>query len=227
MRAFLLLLALIASTSSAAYKLSVGVAPAIVVGDVDPLIAPWAGRAVAEMLSWEISMVQTIRVQDPASIEKSLTSWDTRTEIGSSELDDARAAGQKLDVEAVLLPRLEKRGFEATLQLAVVVRKNLKDRVVNLEIKGPDDAILGLLRAQVVNTMDSLGIPVPPAVRQAATNRFKTKWDAIMEYGRALKSLSEGNKDEGLRHMRETMRLDPNIPAALVRTRTLERDLAR
>jgi len=227
MRTLAILLALLVSTSSAAYKLSVAVAPSIVTGDVDPVLAPWAGRAVAEMLSWEISMVQTIRVIDPATLESKLASWDTRTDIGANEIDDARSAGQKIDAEAVLVPRLEKRGSQATLKMAVVVHKNLQDRVVNLEVKGADDAILGLLRMQVVNTMDSLAIPIPPAVRQMAATRFKTKWEAVMEYGRGLKSLSEGNKEEGLRHMQETMRLDPNIPAAVVRTKTLEKELNR
>ena len=226
-RILLLLLAVFVSTSSAAYKLSVAVAPAIVQGDVEYDLAPWTGRAVAEILSWEISAVQTIRVIDPATLEKSLDGWTMWTDLGAPQIDAARSAGRLIGVEAVVLPRMEKRGFEASLQMAVVVYKNMKDRVVQMEVKGPDDAVLGLLRQQVVGTLDSLGFNVPPAIRQVAAQRGKTKWDAIVEYGRALQSNSLGNKEEALRHMKECQRLDPNIPAALVRIKTLEKELGR
>jgi hypothetical protein len=225
MRLVALLTALLVSASSAAFKLSAGVAPAIVGGDVDPALAPWTGRAVAEMLSWEISMVQTIRVVDPATLEKQLPNWGARTELGADELDRARDAGRATDVEAVLVPRVVHNGFEATLQLAVVVRKDMKERVIRLETQGPDDAVLGQLRGQVVNTLDSLGFPVPASMRQMVKTRFTTKWAALLAYGRGLRSLSEGNKEEALRHLRETLTIEPNLSAALVRTRTLEKEL--
>jgi len=225
MRLVALLTALLVSVSSAAFKLSAGVTPAIVAGDVDPSLAPWAGRAVAEMLSWEISMVQTIRVIDPATVEKQLPGWDMRTELGADELDRARDAGRAVDAEAVLVPWVSHSGFEATLQLAVVVRKDMKERVIRLETRGPDDAVLGQLRVQVVNTLDSLGFPVPAALRQMVKNRFTTKWSALLAYGRGLRSLSEGNKEEALRYLRETLAIEPNLSAALVRTRTLEKEL--
>lgn len=225
MRLVALLTALLVSASSAAFKLSAGVAPAIVGGDVDPTLAPWTGRAVAEMLSWEISMVQTIRVIDPATLEKQLPAWGNRTELGADEIDRARDAGRAVDAEAVLVPRLVHNGFEATLQLAVVVRKDMKERLIRLETQGPDDAVLGQLRGQVVNTLDSLGFPVPASMRQMVKTRFTTKWAALLAYGRGLRSLSEGNKEEALRHLRETLTIEPNLSAALVRTRTLEKEL--
>jgi hypothetical protein len=227
MRVFLLLVALVVGTSSAAYKLSVGVAPSIVTGDVDPTLAPWAGRAVAEMLSWEISMVQTIRVADPSSVEKGLVGWEFRTELGAAELDDARTARQQADVEAVLLSRLNRKMGASSLEIAAVVRKNGEDRVVRSSVSGHPDALLGLLRTQVVGSIDSLGISIPASVRQIVASRPSTKWDAILEYGRALRSLSQGNKEDALRSMREALRLDPNLAAALVRTRTLEKELGR
>ncbi len=225
MRLVALLTALLVTASSAAFKLSAGVAPAIVGGDVDPALAPWTGRAVAEMLSWEISMVQTIRVIDPATLEKQLPGWGARTELGADEIDRARDAGRAVDVEAVLVPRLVHNGFEATLELAVVVRKDMKERLIRLETQGPDDAVLGRLRGQVVNTLDSLGFPVPASLRQMVRNRFTTNCAALLAYGRGLRSLSEGNKEEALRHLRETLTIEPNLSAALVRTRTLEKEL--
>lgn len=226
-RILLLIVALFATNSLAAYKLSVAVAPAIVQGDIGYDLAPWAGRAVAEILSWEVSAVQTIRVVDPATLEKSLDGWTMWTDLTSPQIDAARAAGRKIDVEAVVLSRMEKHGFEAKLQMAVVVYKNMKDRVVHMEVKGPDDAVLGLLRQQVVGSLDSLGFNVPPALRQAAAQRGTTKWDAIVEYARALQSYSQGNKEEALRRMQECQRLDPGIPAAIVRIKTLEKELGR
>lgn len=224
----LLVLAGLVSTSSAAYKLSAAVAPAIVQGDIEHDLAPWVGRAVAEIVSWEVSAVQSIRVIDPATLEKSLDGWTMWTDLTQTQIDAARSAGRLVDAEAVILPRLEKRGFEANLQVAVVIYKNMKDRVIRFDVSGPDDAVLGLLRQQVVNSLDSLGFNVPPALRQAASQRLNnTKWNAIVEFGKGLQRLSENNKDEALRHLKECQRLDPNIPAAMVRIKTLERDLRR
>jgi hypothetical protein len=80
----------------------------------------------------------------------------------------------------------------------------------------------------VVHSLDSLGVNVPPALRQAATQRMgNTKWEAIVEFGKGLRSLSVNNKDEALRHLKECQRLDPNIPAAMVRIKTLEMELRR
>lgn len=227
MRVLLLLVALAVTTSSAAYKLSVGVAPSILTGDVDPSLAPWAGKAVAEVLSWEISMVQTIRVADPVIVEKALQGWDYRTELGAAELDDARNARQQADVEALLLSRLDRKMGNSSLEVIAVVRKNGEERQVRMSVAGHPDALLGLLRTQVVGSIDSLGINIPPAVRQIVASRPSTKWDAILEYGRALRSLSQNNKEDALRSMREALRLDPNLAAALVRTRTLEKELGR
>lgn len=223
-----LLLAGLVAPSPAAYKLSAAVAPAIVQGDVGQEVAPWVGRALAEILSWEISAVQTIRVIDPATLEKNLEGWASWTDLGQTQIDAVRSAGRQIDAEAVVLPRVERRGFDATLQVAVVVYKNMKERVIRLDVAGRDDAILALLRQQVVNSLDSLGFNVPPALRQAATQRLsKTKWDAIVEFGKALQSLSVGNREEALRRLKESQRLDPNIPAAIVRIKTLEMELAR
>ena len=52
-----------------------------------------------------------------------------------------------------------------------------------------------------------------------------SKWAALLSYGRGLRSLSEGNKEEALRYLRETLAIEPNLSAALVRTRTLEKEL--
>lgn len=223
-----MLLAGLACPTPAAYKLSVAVAPAIVQGDVGQDVSPWVGRALAEILSWEISAVQTIRVVDPATLEKNLEGWMSWTDLGQSQIEAIRAAGRQTDVEAVILPRLERRGFEATLQVAVAVYKNMNERVIRLEVAGRDDAILGLLRQQVVQSLDSLGFNVPPALRHAATQRLtKTKWDAIIEFGKGLQALSVGNREEALRRLKESQRLDPNIAAVMVRIKTLEKELAR
>lgn len=224
----LLLLAGAVSSASAAYKLSVAVAPAIVQGDVDHDVAPWVGRAVAEIVSWEVSAVQTIRVVDPVTLEKQLDGWTMWTDLSQPQIDAIRSAGRQIDVEAVILPRMEKHGFEATLQVAVVVYKNMNERILRFEVRGADDAVLAQLRQHVVNSLDSLGFNVPPALRQSASQRFgRTKWDAILEFGRGLQNLSVGNKDEALRRFKECQRLDPNIPAALVRIRTLEKEVSR
>jgi len=223
-----LILAALVSPVSAAYKLSAAVAPAIVQGDVGQDVAPWVGRALAEILSWEISAVQTIRVVDPATLEKNLDGWMAWTDLGQTQIEAVRAAGRRTDVEAVILPRLERRGFDATLQVAVVVYKNMNERVIRLDVSGRDDAILGLLRQQVVQSLDSLGFNVPPALRHAATQRLtKTRWDALVEFGKGLQALSEGNREEALRRLKESQRLDPNIAAVMVRVKTLEKEMAR
>ncbi|MCB9495539.1 MAG: hypothetical protein H6686_01450 [Fibrobacteria bacterium] len=227
MRTFLVLIVALASVSSAAYKLTAAVAPAVVHGDVDPTLAPWTGRAVAEMLSWEISMVQTIRVVDPATLEKHLAGWEFRNELTEDALDLARTAGRQIDVEAVLVPELERRGGLVSLRLVAVVHRNLEDRRIQLAVEGGADEVLGKMRGQVVNALDSLEFPVPASLRQLASNRFQTKWEALLEYGRALQSLAVGDKEAGLTHLRQTLSIEPTLAAAQVRTRTLEKELGR
>ena len=91
MRLVALLTAFLVTASSAAFKLSAGVAPAIVGGDVDPALAPWTGRPVAEMLSWEISMVQTIRVIDPATLTQAeRLQWVVNVTDNEWKVGDAR-----------------------------------------------------------------------------------------------------------------------------------------
>lgn len=226
--AALVALLLLAGPSSAAYKLSMAVAPAIVQGDVERDLAPWAGRAIAEIVSWEVSAVQTIRVVDPVTLEKSLDGWTTWTDLAQPQVDAVRSAGRLIDAEAVVLPRIEKRGFESNLQVAVVVYRNMAYRTIRFDLKGPDDAVLAQLRQQLVNSLDSLGFNVPAALRIAASQKLnRTKWDAVLEFGRGLQSISLGNKEEALRRFQESQRLDPNIPATVVRIKTLEKDIGR
>lgn len=228
MRKLLLLLLAVSSLSRAgAYKGSLAIAPALLRGGDVPadLVGPFQ-KAVAEILSWEASLVPSLKVVDPASLEAKLDAqgWSQRTDMTDSDLEDLRGASRELDATAALGVRILHLGPSVEWKLALAYRQGTLDRTLRLEGRSREDEMLQDVRRKTLQFLDSLGMPVPAAARQVVEQRGKVPWEALVEYATGIRDQTAGRGEDALRHLREARQKAPFLPALQVRLKNLERE---
>ena len=225
----LLLLVLVSAgiAGAAAYKSVLAIAPAILSdGDVPAdLVAPMQ-TVLAEVISWEASMVPSIRVVDPVPLATSLErkGWSSRTELGSEEAEDARMSARQQDADAVLLLKAEHSGGAISWKAALAYRDGTLDKVATGEGRVREDDFMLQARMQALVFLDSLHVDVPAAARVIVSDHSRVPWEALMEYSRGVRDQQAGRADDALRHLREAARRAPFLPALQVRLKKLERD---
>lgn len=210
----------------AASKSSVAIAPAIVRGAVGSDREAALSKALAEMLSWELSMLPGVKVTDPADVAKELNVLD-RTEIGDAELADAESAGRKLAVDAFVLPRLSRSGDQLLVEAAISVAQGTRTKTFKWAVQGQEDKVLPMVRQAVIAMADSMGVTLPEVARRMATQAQGSSWAVLELFAKGVQAEDEGRKADALAAYREAQTRGAMIPAMLVRLRKLEASAGR
>lgn len=222
----LLLALLLPVAALAASKSSVAIAPAIVRGAVGSDREAALSKALAEMLSWELSMLPGVKVTDPADVAKELNVLD-RTEIGDAELADAESAGRKLAVDAFVLPRLSRSGDQLLVEAAISVAQGTRTKTFKWAVQGQEDKVLPMVRQAVIAMADSMGVTLPEVARRMATQAQGSSWAVLELFAKGVQAEDEGRKADALAAYREAQTRGAMIPAMLVRLRKLEASAGR
>lgn len=224
---FLVVAALAALTQAGAYKATLAIAPALVRGGDLPndLIQPFQ-KAVAEILSWEASMIPGLKVVDPANLDGLLESrgWSQRSDLNDAEVEDVRSTGRELDATASLAVRIQHLGTSVDWKMVLAYRAGTVDKTFKLSGRSREDDLLLDVRTRTLQYMDSLGLNVPPAARQMVATRGRVPWEALIEYATGIRDQTASRPDDALRHLREAQKKAPFLPALQVRLKTLERE---
>jgi hypothetical protein len=222
-------LALVFATlvQAGAYKAVIGIAPPLDYGgDLAPdLLSPFQ-TAMSEILSWEASLVPGLRVVDPGPLASALEAkgWDTRTDLTGTEVEDARMAGQQQDADAVIAMQVQHSGDAVNWKIALAYRQGTDDRSLRVQGVSGEDDFMTQIRQEAISFLDSLGVDVPAAARQMATERGRVPWEALLEYSRGIRDQEAGKIDDALRHLREANRRAPLLTSLQYRLKKLERD---
>lgn len=222
----LLISLLLPFAAMAASKSSVAIAPAIVRGAVGTDREASLSKALAEMLSWELSMLPGVKVTDPVDVAKAIDVVD-RTEIGDGELAAAESAGRKLAVDAFVLPRLGRSGDQLVVEAAISVVQGTRTRTFRWGVQGQEDKVLPMVRQAVVAMADSMGIALPEAARRIATMTQGSSWAVLELFAKGVQAEDEGRKADALAAYREAQNRGAMIPAMLVRLKKLEASAGR
>lgn len=228
MRKILLVVAMLATFSQAgAFKATLAIAPALVRGGDLPsdLIQPFQ-KAVAEILSWEASLIPNLKVVDPASLDGLLEArgWSQRSDLTDAEVEDVRSTGRELDATASLAVRIQHLGSSVDWKMVLAYRAGTMDKTLKLSGRSREDELLLDVRTRTLQCMDSIGLTVPAAARQMVATRGKVPWEALIEYATGIRDQAGNRPEDALRHLREAQRKAPFLPALQVRLKTLERE---
>jgi hypothetical protein len=226
-KTFAFALVLSALVNAGAYKAVLGFAPPLDVGGdlSSDLLSPFQ-TAMAEILSWEASLVPVVRVVDPGPLASSLEAkgWSTRTDLTGTEVEDARMAGQQQDADAVIAMQVLHSGNEVNWKIAMAYKRGTDDRSLRFQGVSGEDQFMVQIRQEAISFLDSLGVDVPAAARQMATDRGRVPWEALLEYARGIRDQQAGQIDDALRHLREANRRAPLLTSLQYRLKKLERD---
>lgn len=209
-------------------RLGLAIAPAIVHGgDLRPDLEEPMQEAIAEMLSWEASLIPSIRVIDPVLLQTNLekNDWSTRTDLSEIEIEDGRTASRQLDADAVILTRFVHQAGLVQWQIAVAYRKETKDMSQRLSGNSRENDFLLQIRRRTLAFLDTLGVEVPPSAHQIVASRGSVSWDALVEYASGIRDQKLGKSDDALRHLRDASRSAPFLPSLQVRLKKLEKEL--
>jgi hypothetical protein len=204
------------------------IAPAVVKGgDLSSDLEGPMQEAIAEMLSWEASLIQTVRVIDPVLLQNQLekSGWSGRTDLTDTEIEEARTASRQLDADAVLLTRFSHAAGMVDWQVALAYRRDTKDLSQRLAGRSREDDFLVQIRRSALIYLDTLGIKVPASAYQVLESRGKVGWEALREYAMGIRDQKAGRDEEALRHLREAQRRAPFLPSLQVRLKKLEMEL--
>lgn len=226
MRRFLFLAVLLPVAAMAASKSSVAIAPAIVRGAVPMAQEGALSKALAEMLSWELSMLPNVKVTDPADAAKALGSSE-RTELGESEMVDAEAAGRRLGVDAFVMPRIQRSGDQIQVDAILSIVQGTRTNTFKWAVQGQEDRVLPMVRQAAVTLADSLGVRLPEAARKLISQTQGSSWAIVELFAKGVQAEDEGRKPDALAYYREAQSRGAAIPAMLVRIRKLEAFVTR
>ena len=220
MRRFLLAL-LLPVLAFAGSKYSVAIAPAIVRGAVPSVQEAALSKAIAEMLSWELSMLPNVKVIDPASAAAALGTAD-RTELGAGEMADAESAGRHLSVDAFVLPRVQHEGDQ--IQVEAILSVNLGTRINTFKwgVQGQEDLVLPLIRQAALTLADSLGVQLPEQARNFITQSQGSSWIILDLFSKGIQAEDEGRKTDALAYYHDAQSRGAMLPAMVVRMKKLE-----
>lgn len=226
-KAFALALTLATLAQAGAYKATLGIAPALVTGGDIPsdLQVPFQ-TAMAEILSWEASLVQGLKVVDPVQLANTLENkgWSSRTDLTGTEVEDARMASRQQDADATIIVQALHSGGVVDWKVALAYRDGTVDKSLYFNGRCREDDFMVQARKQAISFLDSLGVDVPPAARLMATERGRVPWAALLDYARGIRDQQAGKTDDALRYLRDANRQAPMLTSLQFRLKKLERD---
>lgn len=218
----------IAPAEAAGARFGLAIAPAIVRGgDLSSELEQPLQEAIAEMLSWEASLIQSVRVIDPVLLQNSLekNGWSGRTDLSDTEIEEGRTASRQLDADAVLFTRFVHSAGMVDWQVALAYRRETKDLSQRLSGRSREDDFIMQIRRRALTYLDTLGVKVPASAYQIVDSRGKVTWEALREYAMGIRDQKAGKNEEGLRHLQEALRRAPFLPSLQVRLKKLEMEL--
>ncbi len=224
---FALALSLAALVHAGAYKSTLGIAPPLVNGgDISSDLQASFQTALSEILSWEASLVQGIRVVDPVQLGSTLENngWSGRTDLTGTEVEDARMASRQQDADATIILQVLHSGGVVDWKVALAYRDGTVDKSLFFKGRCREDDFMVQARQQAISFLDSLGVDVPASARQMATDRGRVPWEALLEYARGIRDQQAAKTDEALRHLRDASRRAPMLTSLQFRLKKLERD---
>ena len=216
------------AVGAAPTRVGVAIAPTIVRGgDLSTDLEQPLQEAIAEMLSWEASLISSLRVVDPALLQKSLekSGWSEKTDLSETEIEEGRTASRQLDADAVLLTRFVHQAGVVDWQVALAYRRETKDLSQRLSGRSREDEFLVQIRQRALAYFDTLGVKVPSAAYQIVQSRGNVPWEALREYAMGIRDQKADKDEEALRHLREALRRAPFLPSLQVRVKKLEAQL--
>jgi len=211
----------LALASFANARISVAIAPAVTRGAVPSQLEAPMGKALAEMLSWELSALPNVKVTDPTTAAAALPNAD-RSELGEAEIADAEAAQRRLGVDAYVLPRLSREGNFVRVEAVLAISVGTRSQSYKWETQGPDDQILPLVRQAVLALADSLQIRLPGNARQLLTQTQGSSWDIVELFAKGIDAEDNGRQEDALSFYHEAQSRGAMLPAMLVRMKKLE-----
>lgn len=223
----MVLLGVALGAHAGAYKASLAFAPAIVRGgDLSPDLFSPMQTALSEILSWEASLVPSVKVADPTAMRTALDAkgWSSRTEMDESEQQDARDAARVQNADAALLLKFLHGGPSVDWKVSLVWRAGTMDRVASISGRSREDDFLLDMRKQALGYFDSLGVQVPAAARQIVSERGRVPWEVLLEYAKGIRDQENSKVEDALFHLREASRRAPLLPALKVRLMRLEKE---
>jgi hypothetical protein len=226
-KTFALALSLAALVHAGAYKATLGIAPPLLNGgDISSDLQGSFQTAMAEILSWEASLVEGLRVVDPGQLASTLENkgWSTRTDLTGTEVEDARMAARQQDADASIMVQALHSGGAVDWKVALAYRDGTVDKSLFFSGRSREDDFMIRIRQQAISFLDSLGVDVPPAARQMASERGRVPWEALLEYARGIRDQQAGKIDDALRHLRDASRRAPMLTSLQFRLKKLERD---
>lgn len=198
---------------------SVGVFPFEVRGGSEQFAA--LGRAMAEMVSTDLSQVDRVTVLERVRVQVLLD------EIRLSEggfVDETTAArsGRILGAGRIVQGWLG--GSEELFQLsaAVVDVGPEQGRVDPLTEQGAMEGLFEMQKELVFSLFDRMAIDLTPAEIERINQRPTQSLQALLAYGRGLTAMDGGEFEAALRHFMEASRLDPDFGAARQTARSAE-----
>jgi hypothetical protein len=209
-------------------RIGLAIAPSIVRGgDLPSDLEHPMQEAIAEMLSWEASLIPSIRVIDPVLLNTNLekSGWSGRTDLTETEIEDGRTASRQLDADAVVFTRFVHSAGIVDWQVALAYRRETKDLSQRLFGRSREDDFILQIRKRALAYVDTLGIQVPPAAYQIVNSRGNVNWEALREYAMGIRDQEAGQNEEALRHYNEALRRAPFLPSLQVRLKKLEMEL--
>jgi hypothetical protein len=222
----LLLVGLLSSTLLAGTKVSVAIAPAITRDAVPSQLEAPMAKALAEMLSWELSMLPNVKVTDPQDAAKALGTSE-RSSLSESDLTDVEAAGRRLGVDAFALPYVRRDGDEVTVAAAISVKVGTRPCTFKWETHGPQDRILPMVRQAALQMADSLHMTVSSSARALLQQSAGSSWEIVVLFAKGIDAEDAGRKTDALALYREAQSRGAVLPALLVRMRKLEATVGR
>ena len=226
-KTFALALMLVALAHAGAYKSILGIAPTLVYGGdiASDLQVPFQ-TAMAEILSWEASLVPGLKVVDPVQLANTLENngWSTRSDLTGTEVEDARMASRQQDADATIILQALHTGGAVDWKVALAYRDGTVDKSLFFKGRSREDDFMVQTRRQAISFLDSLGVDVPAAARQMASDRGRVPWEGLLEYARGIRDQQAGKVEDALRHLRDANRRAPMLTSLQFRLKKLERD---
>jgi tetratricopeptide (TPR) repeat protein len=179
----------------------------------DPALAP-LDRALADFLVTDLGQTGRLRVLERARVQE-LTDEMRLADRGAVDPATAARGGHLLGAADVVQGRVT--GTERDIRMDAAVARvgaAAADTGALPVRSGALAGLFGLEKQLAVDVHARLGVALTPAERARLLRRPTDNLQAVLAYGRGLRSADEGDFAEAVRHFLEAASLDPGFAAA-------------
>jgi TolB-like protein/Tfp pilus assembly protein PilF len=189
---------------------AVGVFPFLYDGS-DPELQP-LGRALAELLTTDLSQTDRLRVVERSRVQFLLDELAlARTQLVDSTT--AAQSGRLLGAGRIVQGRIDGTGESLRLE-AALVRANDAGRLRTVEDEDALERLFDLEKRIALELYASLGIELTAAERERVNQRPTQNLQAVLAFGRGLIASDAGDFDTAAREFEQAASLDGGFSAA-------------